>query len=62
MKVFIVIHDFYSHDMFVVQSAKRGDPKVFGVFDTRAEASKHIRPEADDYIVERTVRSGKAKK
>lgn len=61
-KVYVVIHDFYSHDMFVVESAKRGNPKVYGIYDTRAEAEKHIRPDMDDYIEERAIESGKAKK
>ena len=46
----MVIHNWVSHDMFVVDSAKVGNPSVFGVFSSRKEAQKHIRPEADDYI------------
>jgi hypothetical protein len=50
MKVYVVIHNFVSHDMFVPQWAKEGNPVVFGVFSTKAKAQKHIRPTADDYI------------
>src|SRR5258708_22085160 len=39
--------------MFVPESARIGNPIIFGVFSTRAAARKHIRPDADDYIVER---------
>lgn len=60
-RVFVVIHDFYSHDMFVVESAKQGHPEVFGIYGTSAEAEKHIRPWADDSIEERTVET-KAKR
>ena len=54
-KVYIVIHNFYSHDMFVPQSAKQGNPTVFGVFSTRAKAQKHIRPGMDDSIIIRVL-------
>ena len=47
MKVYVVIHDCYSHDMIFDRG---GDPQVFGVFSTRIEAQKHIRPDMDDYV------------
>lgn len=54
-KVFVVVHDLYSHDMFVVESAKKGSPEVVGAYSSRLEARKYIRPEADDYIVVLTL-------
>jgi len=57
-KVYLVFHDFYSHDMFVVASAKTGNPKLQGVYTTREEAERHIRPGMDDYIVEQEVQHG----
>lgn len=56
MKVYIVVRDFYSHDMFVSDSAKAGDPKVYRVFAKWADAKKELRSGSDDYIVTRTVR------
>jgi len=53
--VYVVYHDFYSHDMFVVESAKQGNPRKFGTYPTRAEAKKHIRPAMDDYIIRKEV-------
>jgi len=53
--VYIVMHNFCSHDMFVPQWAKDGNPTFFGVYSTREEAEKHIRPNMDDYIIEREV-------
>lgn len=50
MKVYVVVHDFYSHDMFAPESAQQGNPEVFGVFSTRTEAQKHIRPNMDDFV------------
>jgi predicted nucleotidyltransferase len=54
-KVYIVIHNFRSHDMFVPEWAKIGEPKVFGTYATRKEAEKHIRKWADDEIQESTI-------
>lgn len=50
MKVYVVVHDFYSHDMFVPESAKAGSPEIVGVFTNRGEAQKHIRPDMDDTV------------
>jgi hypothetical protein len=55
VKVFVVVHDYYSHDMFVTASAKAGSPEVVGVYSSRLEARKYIRPEADDFIVVLTL-------
>lgn len=49
-RVWVVIHNFKSHDMFVPQWAKEGNPKLIGIFSSRAEAKKHIRPGMDDSI------------
>lgn len=54
-KVYVVMHNFCSHDMFVPRWAKDGNPTLFGVYPTREEAQKHIRPGADDYIVKKFV-------
>lgn len=55
--VYVVYHDFYSHDMFVSAYAKQPNPKKFGTYATRAEAEKHIRPEMDDYIQRELVKA-----
>jgi hypothetical protein len=53
--VFLVFHNFRSHDMFVPMNAKIGNPKLVGVFRTRTEAEKQIRDGMDDYILERQI-------
>lgn len=56
MRVYVVFHNFCSHDMFVPQSAKDGNPTLFGTYSTRQEAEEQIRDGMDDYIVEQEVK------
>lgn len=49
-RVYVVYHDFYSHDMFVSTWATTPNPKKFGEYATRKEALTHIREDADDFI------------
>lgn len=53
--VYLVFHNFRSHDMFVPQWEKEGNPVLFDVFESREEAETHIRPGMDDYIVEKKI-------
>lgn len=54
-KVYLVFHNFRSHDMFVPQWAKDGNPTLFGTYSTKDEAEEQIRDGMDDYIVVKEV-------
>lgn len=55
--VYVVIHEFYSHDMFIAPgSGEYEEPTIFGVYRKHAEAKKHLREDADDSIVKKELK------
>lgn len=52
MTVYVLVHNFVSHDMFVPDFAKFGNPRIVGVYTTRDKANGYVRKDADDSVHE----------